>query len=176
MKKKALKNEKETLTALLENPFILGNADKRLWKNPLLLRQAFGKFEESSPDESYALEEFVDKLKDNWQIDMMSAGEVRPDLGRGIFKITCYEVVEYKNTDNDDCKGMFFCIDFQAEPILLYLGQVGEDDGDGGVAWSTTTSYFRDEDGNVEFNENGRLDELMGDLDLVGENDEGDED
>lgn len=172
MKANTLKNEKEALAALLENPFILGNASKKLWKSPLLLRQAFGKFEESSPDEGYALEEFVDKLKDNWQIDKMNAGDARSDLGRGIFKITCYEVVEYKNTDNDDCKGMFFCIDFQAEPILLYLGQVAEDDGDGGVAWSTNTSYFRDEDGNVELSENGRLDELMGDLDLVGGDDE----
>jgi len=172
MKGNKFKSEKEVLTALTENPFILGKADKKLWGSPLLLRQAFGKFEDGSPDESYALEHFVDKLKDNWHIDSMNAGDERSELGRGIFKITCYEVIEYKDADNNKCKGMFFCIDFQAQPILLYLGQVAEDDGDGGVHWGTNISYFKDQDGNAELSGNVDLDELMGDLDLVGEDDE----
>jgi hypothetical protein len=172
MKSNKLKSEKEALTALTENPFSLGKADKKLWKSPLLLRQAFGKFEEGSPDEGYALEKFVDKLKDNWHIDKMKASHERSDLGQGFFKITCYEVIEYKDAENNKCKGMFFCIDFQAQPILLYLGQVAEDDGDGGVHWSTNISYFKDEDKNAELSQNGRLDELMGDLDLVGGDDE----
>jgi len=150
------------INAVAKNPFILRYAARNLWTNLDLLKLAFGDYTKASTD-SIQFEEFLDKLLDH-KIDEMAQGEEK-NVGINHVHVYCLNLIEYLTNDDQKARRMFYTIAFQAEPINLVLNQLKNDDD----SWDTSHCYFRDEDGNTDIHDNGRIDELLEDLDFAEE-------
>ena len=152
--------------AIHKNPFTLRLADKSLWSDEKLISVAFGKYQIPSTDDSEKLEEFIDKLVDCHHIDQMEKGEERGIGANGAVAI-CFNKKEL----SPDSKQIFFAISFQAETIHLVVNMRKEDE-----SWVPGEGYFKNEDGNEDFGECYRIDELMGDNEPIDEDEDESED
>ncbi len=165
---KLKKNEKLAHTTVRQDPFSLRYFSKELWNNEDLLNIAFDNYKEPSIDSCNELRDLVKKLN-AFEIDKMMTGEVKEEFAN-LVSAYCFNVVEYLTEKNKNSRRMFFTIVFQAESINLVLNQSKNSKG----VWVTNKCYFRDENGSEDIHDNGRIDELLSDLDLDDDEEEED--
>lgn len=166
----ALKADKDfALAAVRQNRFSLRLAAKELWNDEELITLAFGKYQKPSPDSCDELKTLVEKLVVH-EIDKMEQGDTKEEFAN-LVSAYCLSIVEYTTPKSKIGRRMFFTIVFQAEPINLVLNLVKNSKG----SWVADKCYFKDEDNNEDIHDNGRIDELLSDLDLEDE-DEDEED
>jgi hypothetical protein len=160
----ALKSDKDLVLEVLRlNPFLINYVSSNLCSDPEVLMVSYGEYKVENSDDGESLEQFVDILKNNYNIEDMEPGDVRKEVGKGLVDIYCIATIL---TDDVDIEIMFYLINFQVQSILLKLERCKDEE------WPYTQRYyFRDEDRNTELSDNGYFSEFMQDLRHTSEGD-----
>jgi len=162
-----LKANKKFLIDLLKiNPFNINHVSNTLWNDKEILTTVFGNFESESVDDEEGLEQLLDLLRNNYEIQLMNAGEIKKEVGKGMVNICCLSSIQ---TNEQDTEILFFVINFQVQSILLKTERVKID----GDLPYLQKHYFRDQEESAELSDNSYFHEFIDDLELVELDDEG---
>ena len=117
-------------------------------------------------DDEEGLEQLLDILRNNYEIQLMNAGETKREVGKGLVDICCLSSI---STNEPDTEILFFIIKFAVQSILLKTERVKND----GYLPYLQKHYFKDEDESAEIVNNSYFNEFLNDLELIDFNDEG---